>query len=488
MHNLPNRFGIVFVGGGPAGLAPLLAAHRLGHLTDLLADGVAIVERSPALGAGSIGGYAINSDSSGTTFVDCLRSPERSPLTELAGHPLTRKLAAAGEHAVPLREAGEFLGLVGETLAGMVAEHPACAVLTRHEALSVRRAGDGWEVAVRDAQGRERILFARNVVLATGARQPVERLTAETVGGESLVERCGARLMQSGDVLSTGGLQQLATRLAGLDSPRVVVVGGSTSAAAVCHALLNRMPQVRFAAGSITLMHRRELRIYYPDAASATAEGYTEFTDDDICPISGRVFRFAGFRLDSRELVMQARGIGGRAPEPRLALHMLSQPTDPAAWRIIEAADVVIAAIGYRPNVLPVLDEDSAPISLLARTGPQQPLVDGLCRVLDADSAPLPGLFGIGLAAGFVPRGRLGGEPSFRGQANGLWLWQNDVGALIVDAVRPPAAPVTAVRAPAMPAFEMPAFELSAAMPDPGTAWPHATLAWDATAAAVERV
>ena len=27
------------------------------------------------------------------------------------------------------------------------------------------------------------------------------------------------------------------------------------------------------------------------------------------------------------------------------------------------------------------------------------------------------------------------GAFSFRGQANGLWLWQHDVGALIVDAV-----------------------------------------------------
>jgi hypothetical protein len=32
-----------------------------------------------------------------------------------------------------------------------------------------------------------------------------------------------------------------------------------------------------------------------------------------------------------------------------------------------------------------------------------------------------------------VPWGRLGGEASFSGQANGLWLWQNDVGTMIVD-------------------------------------------------------
>ena len=61
------------------------------------------------------------------------------------------------------------------------------------------------------------------------------------------------------------------------------------------------------------------------------------------------------------------------------------------------------------------------------------------CRVMDASGNPLPNLFAIGLAAGFVPHGKLGGEASFRGQANGLWLWQNDVGALIADAVLSPS-------------------------------------------------
>lgn len=60
-------------------------------------------------------------------------------------------------------------------------------------------------------------------------------------------------------------------------------------------------------------------------------------------------------------------------------------------------------------------------------------MVDRHCRVLDAGGAAVPGLYGIGLAAGFVPWGRLGGEASFVGQANGLWLWQNDVGMMIVD-------------------------------------------------------
>ena len=463
---------LVIVGGGPAGLAPLLAAHRDGELGALLDDGVVVVERSARLGSGSIGGYAINSDSSGRTFVDCLLcdvaetrgQPQTAKsrnsggfrwsrqvcgwdteLTRLADHPLTRRLADAGDGTVALRDAGQFLGLVGEAMGRVFAEHPASRVLTTHHAASITRTAGGWSVRVRDlATGAEQTLLTRHVVLATGAEQPAGRLAAETVAGVNLVQRCAGRLLQSGDVLAAGGLEHVAGLLAAKPDPRVVIVGGSTSAASVAHALLHRLPQVRFGAGGVTLLHRRELRIYYPDRASALAEGYAEWTEDDVCPVSGKVFRFAGFRLDARELVMQARGIGGRPPEPRVRLHRLG-PDDAGAVRLLDGADLVIAALGYRPRALPVHGRDGRPITLLSQTGPQQPLVDGQCRVLDGDGRPVPGLFGIGLGAGFVPRGRLGGEASFRGQANGLWLWQHDVGSLIVDAVMRPSASALAL-------------------------------------------
>jgi len=141
----------------------------------------------------------------------------------------------------------------------------------------------------------------------------------------------------------------------------------------------------------------------------------------------------AGFRLESRELVLRALAIGGRAPDPRLALFRLDQHDDGAARAQLAGADLVIGATGYRPRALPLFDVDGTPIALSCEgTGP---MVDRHCRVLAADGSVVPGAFGIGLAAGFVPWGALGGEPSFRGNANGLWLWQNDVGQMIVDQV-----------------------------------------------------
>lgn len=434
MTNLSDFFGLIIIGGGPAGIAPILAAHRTGELDALLAGGVAVVEQSMQLGSGLIGGYDINSDSSGRTFVDCLLADRPSDLTRLTDDPLTQTLAAAGDAAVPLHDAGRFLCLVGDTVGRMLERHHACALFLGHQGLSVTRVHGGWSVRLRNlSSGVEQTLQSRSILIATGGHQPAERLADEQVGGFNLSARCDTRLLQSGAVLADGGLKDVAERLAGIASPHVAIIGGSTSAAAVAHALLYRRPDIRFGDGGVTLLHRRPLRIYYPDRAAALADGYDEWTEDDICPISGRVFRFAGFRLDSGKLVKAARGIGNTRPEPRLRLHQVGID-DAEAMRIVDEADLVVAALGYRPRGLQVHDRNGVSIDLLAQTSVQAPLVDDRCRVLDAGNHPIPGLFGIGLAAGFVPRGALGGEPSFRGQANGLWLWQHDVGSLIVDA------------------------------------------------------
>jgi len=399
------------------------------------------VEQSGSVGDGTIGRWCINSDSTAFTFADCLAGAPDSELAALRSHPLTKEFVEVGAGTVPLPRAGEFLGLVGQAMNEVIAASPNGRVLKGYRAVSTRRTSTGWLTLIKDIEsGRERTIDSRNVVLATGAHQPVERLRGEVVAGVNLVERCGERLLQSGEVVSTEGFAAVGARLAGLGRPpRVAIVGGSTSAAAIAFALLNRMPGVTFGPGGLTILHRRPLRIFYPNVEAALADGYTEFGPDDICPVSGRVFRLSGFRLDSRELMMRARGIGGRPAEPRLQLHRLGVD-DAASLALLDNADLVIAALGYRPRALPVFDEAGERVCLQSETGPQARLVDNDCRVMDASGNPLPHLFAIGLAAGFVPYGKLGGEPSFRGQANGLWLWQNDVGALIADAILSPSS------------------------------------------------
>jgi dTDP-4-amino-4,6-dideoxygalactose transaminase len=433
--------GTLVVGGGPAGTALLTAASKRGLLPDL-ARGLVLVERDDALGGGRLGGYAITSDSTAQTFLSAVAGNPHPEIAALEHHPVGRAVAGyADALGVPLIEAGPLLRETGERLARIVVQHGG-TVLTGHEALGTRRTAEGlWATRLRRADGHMFERLSRNVIIATGGHQPIERLAGQQVAGATLRALAGERLHASDDVLALGGIERIATLLAAKRAPRVVVIGGSTSALATVALLLRSRPGIAFGAGGVTLLHRRELRPFYPSVESAHADGFTDFGPDDVCPVSGFVYRLAGFRLEARELVLRMLGVDGRAPDPRVTPRRIAED-DAEARDLIAGADVVIGALGYRPVALPVADRDGAPIALASDAGGA--MVDRHCRMIDAQGAPLPGLFGIGLAAGFVPWGAMGGEPSFRGQANGLWQWQNDVGMMIVDQLLDERAAVAA--------------------------------------------
>src|SRR6185312_8129477 len=141
-------------------------------------------------------------------------------------------------------------------------------------------------------------------------------------------------------------------------------------------------------------------------------------------------------RLEARDLLMAVRGIGGRPPEERLRLHQAGADLDRMALEILDEADVVIAALGYRPRALPLLAPSGRRLEVFADDTGTRPLVDCECRVLDRHGAPIEGLFGIGLGSGFFSRELVGGELSFSGQTNSLWQWQNAIGGLIARQIQ----------------------------------------------------
>ena len=433
-RHLPAIASTLVVGGGPAATALLTAATKRGLLARF-ADGLVMVERDVGVGNGRLGRYAITSDSTAQTFLTAVKDNGHPELAAIVDHPAGRAVAAhADALGVPLVEVGPLLRETGERLADLT-RAAGGHVLTRHEVLGATRTGTGlWRVRVkRLADGEEFNQLARTVVIATGGHQPLGRLAAQRVAGARLVELAGDRLLQSDEVLTLGGVAKVADLLSGKRAPRIAVIGGSTSALTTVALLLKAQPALPLGAGGITLLHRRPLRPFYPSAEAAQAEGFSDFGADDICPVSGFVYRLAGFRLEARDLVLRMLGVDGRAPDPRVALHRIAGDDDEAARKLLRDADLVIAAMGYRPVALPLAGVDGSPLALAAHAG--RPMVDPHCRVLDGGDAPIDGLYGIGLAAGFVPWGRLGGEASFSGQANGLWLWQNDVGLMIVDQV-----------------------------------------------------
>ncbi|WP_284053367.1 DegT/DnrJ/EryC1/StrS family aminotransferase [Stakelama marina] len=429
-----RRHRTLVVGGGPAGIALLTAAAKNGKLEDLARAGLTLVEHGSTLGGGMLGEYAIRSDSTAETFLSAVKDSPYPSLAALAEHPggvdIARYRDALG---VPLARTPPFLRALGDRLAEITVEHGA-NIAMESEVLGAQRVrGGGWRARIRDRRdGSERELLTDRLVIATGGYQCTESIADQRIDGVTLRDLAGDRLVPGDEALRLGGIERLRERLSDVRAPKIAVIGASTSAVAAVTLLLKANPAFALGQGAITLLHRQKLRPFYPSAEAAHADGFDDFGPDDICPVSGFVYRLGGFRLEARELVLRMLGIGGRAPDPRLALHHLGD-ADPDARRIVADADIVIGALGYRPRALPLFDTQGNRIALAADAAGRPRLVDQRCRVIDARGKPLPGAFGIGLAAGFVPEGQLGGERSFRGKANGLWLWQNDVGLMIVD-------------------------------------------------------
>ncbi|OAN57396.1 DegT/DnrJ/EryC1/StrS family aminotransferase [Sphingomonas sp. TDK1] len=427
----------LIVGGGPAGTALLTAATKGDQLVPLARTGLAIVERDAVLGRGEIGSYAITSDSTAETFLTAVKDNVHRDIAALTEHPAGREVALyAGKLGVPLSRSTPLLEATGARLAALVAEHGG-VVATRSEVIDARRTPQGdWAARVRNLlTGDERMMRADNLVIATGGYQDRVHVAAERIAGAALGVLAGDRLVLGDDFLRLGGLDRLRARLENVRAPRIAIIGGSTSAMAAAVLLLKASPALPLGAGALRLYHRRPLRPFYRSAEEAHADGFTDFGLDDICPLSGFVYRLAGFRLEARELVLRMLGVGGRAPDPRMALCRLTGEDDAATRAELEAADIVIGALGYRPRAIPLFDVEGVRIALMADHPGRPRLVDQQCRVLDAEGRPLPGVYGLGLASGHVPDGPLGGEASFSGKANGLWLWQNDIGRMIVDQI-----------------------------------------------------
>lgn len=58
-------------------------------------------------------------------------------------------------------------------------------------------------------------------------------------------------------------------------------------------------------------------------------------------------------------------------------------------------------------------------------------VVDNLARIRNDDGSSIPNMFAFGLGSGMFVTEKTGGEPSFQGRADGVWLYQNDVGEIV---------------------------------------------------------
>jgi hypothetical protein len=422
----------IIVGGGPGGLGPLIWAAQHGLLANWLDQGITIVDRQERLGGG-LGRYAINSDSLGGSYLEFLDAPALPDcLRCLHEDPVTHEMTQYRDGFPPLPLVDRFMRRIGMAIETMMAGWPTAVFHRRTEARALQLRPDGLVTAETVLiDGSRRILTARSAVIALGGRQ---RSGEQALLPGLTLSECQARhVMPSDRLLTHAGLDEAAHLLATAGRRRIVVLGGSHSAYAVAWALLRLPAAGRLAPGQIVIIQRRPPPVFYPNRDDAEADLYP-VSEGDICPRTQRVNRLGGLRGNGRDIWRQIAHRPQTMPEPRVVSQPLQQFSAAALRLAIEEAALVIPAFGYHAATLPIFDPEGRRLELSADDN--RASVDDDCRILLADGRALPNVFGIGLGSGYRPSGSMGGEPNFEGQANSLWLYQNDIGAVIYRAIQ----------------------------------------------------
>jgi hypothetical protein len=422
----------VVVGGGPGGIGPLLWAAQNGLLDAWLEQGVALVERSGRLG-GTLGRYGICSDSLGGSYLECLETEALAPsFHHLRLDPAALEMQRYRRSFPPLPLVDRYMGQIGHALAAAFASHPASALHFHTTVQSIHLRTDGTvAVFARGSDARPKTLAARSAIVALGGRQPWQDNAPES--GLTFPDGARRRVLSSNVLLSHDGLAIANDIIASAGDRRIIVLGGSHSAYAAAWALLQLPAATALGEGQIAIVQRRPPRVFYPDRAAAAADLY-HVAPGDICARTQRVNRMGGLRGYGRDIWRQIARRPGTTPEPRVIVLAEQDFANAELQAMLDEAALVVPCLGYRSATLPIFDADGRRLALKADSNGDA--VGDDCRLLLADGTKMPNVFGIGLGTGFRPSEEMGCEPNFRGQANSLWLYQNDMGALIYHAIQ----------------------------------------------------
>lgn len=423
--NDTNRpcFDILIVGGGPAGTGLLLKALKDGTNINLFEKRIALVEQTNQLVCGNLTGYDVNSDTLSDVFLECLEGATGDVIDMELLKAEIKWIQSFNGKSIPLTKLHRYLNKLGELLRNALTATQQCTFFmnTRVER-AIQNADGAYAVYF---SGRTEPVFTHNIVLATGGKPNTQ--TSEYFANTLSLTPYKHKIVHS-DTLLKSGLEP-ATMAKLIHSQKVVILGGSHSGFSVAHYLLYNIEGIPFGNGDVQIWSTSQPKIYFNNRAEALASDYRDFNDDDFCPVTGKLYRLAGLRMDGRTLFMQVYGIGQLELEKRVAHTVYTNQTNTLDEQL-KSASLIITAFGYQLNIIPFFDANGNAIQFSGSN--DNHWVNDNCALLDENKNAIPHVYATGLATGFIPRGTLGGEPSFQGQTNGIWYYQNAIADLIM--------------------------------------------------------
>ncbi len=408
-----NTFNNLIIGGGPAGTGLLMKSIKDGTIDQLFSNGFGLIEASDRLVTGQLDSYLVNSDTYSNVFLEFLEGQAKNVFNLEGLKNGIKTFKDHRDHSIPLTKTSILLDKIGLQLMELIDQHHGSSLAMNTKVIEVHKNKDGTHrVITEDHQ----IFQTKKLVIACGAKPKSSQVDI----------KYRKKTIHSDEVIKGKAKEKISELHPG---DKIIIIGGSHSAFSAAYYLLENHESLISEDHPIEIWANEPPKVYFPSPEIARASKYCDFTDDDICPVTNRVFRLAGLRMDGRKLFMNMLGINENFKEKRVVLKTFNK-SDQMPSVVLNNANLIIEATGYRFNMPKFYNEEKEEMSFLGDETHHR--VNKDCQLLLSNGEYLKNVYAIGLASGFLPGGQMGGEKSFNGQTNGLWYYQNIIADIIL--------------------------------------------------------
>lgn len=405
-----RRYKLLIVGAGPAGIAPLFHMDAENILADYIDKGICIIERSNEIGIGKFKDYNISANTLCETFLEIFRNEDSDIFQEVQKkESYLRLISKDNSTSIKLTEAGLLYKDYSEIIQRKMIGSSNSDVFCESEVMEIKECNDGYCVKYQNLNsGKIFSVFGENILLNLGGEHRCEFKKHNAITAEYLL---------------TIDIQDKVSKILS-ENRKIVLVGNSHSSMSIVSCIKNNN---NFTDNhSIYILGRAPLRLYYKNEEQAKADGYIYDEKNDVCPVTQRINRYSGMREDSFFI---AREIIGNQFEN--IKHFIVSDVEEES--LFHEADVIIECTGYQSKMVPIYDIMGNPIHMAYNKG--RILVDENFNIVTNDGKPLKRIFSYGLGIGILTGEEIGGEESFKGRIDGVWLYQHFVAPKILNII-----------------------------------------------------
>ncbi|WP_381426401.1 hypothetical protein [Sporosarcina thermotolerans] len=394
----------IICGGGPAGMSQLIYFDAQGQLAEELNRGICVIEKTDELLSGNIKKYKISANSKGGALFEFLS--EHSLVQQyLNKEKLSEQIQSYCDIAPSLHDIGVLYGKIGNFLEQCIKQNPNSDVYKCATVEQIHICEEGLFKVVFKQFGCVKEVWAKNVHVNLGGVPKTLNLDEDD------------RYVHSHYILTEQN-EHLEELFTSNDSLKIAIVGNSHSAMSVLSKLNERYSVINSSKYSFDLYGKSNLKLYYSSMEDALLDGYN-FTEDDICPVTQRVNRYSGMREES---FLVAKAILNETINNVTLKRVYFK--DNADY------DLIIECLGYKTNLIPVY-KNGKQIQFEVNNGILK--TDTHFRPVMKNQESIDCFYSYGLGVGIGLTEVSGGEKSFTGNIDGIWLYQHYVAEIITE-------------------------------------------------------